>query len=113
MSRIAKLATLALACPLLTWAQTASPTGTPVHMIVTVGHHYGHVPPVLTKDDLTVTQHYQPLPITNLIPLRGDRAGLELFLLVDNCSNCEPGNKFEELSHFIKSQPATTTVGIA
>ena len=71
------------------------------------------MPPTLTKDDLIVTQHYQPLTVTSLIPLRGDRAGLELFLLVDNCSSCEPGSKFEELSHFINSQPATTAVGIA
>ena len=42
--------------------------GTPAQMMVTVGHHYGHVPPVLTRDDLIVTQHYEPLPVTDLIP---------------------------------------------
>lgn len=113
MAKIAKLASLALACPLLIWAQTATPTGTPAQLIVTIGHHYGHVPPTLTKDDLTVTQRYDPLTITNLVPLRGERSGLELFLLVDNCSNCEPGNNFEELSRFITSQASTTAVGIA
>ena len=113
MSRIAKLAALALACPLLTWAETKSPTGTPVQIMVTIGHHYGHEPPVLTRDDLVVTQHYEPLPVTNLVPLRGDRAGLELFVLVDNCSSCEPGSKFEELRRFIGSQPPTIAVGIA
>jgi hypothetical protein len=82
-------------------------------MIVTVGHHYGHVPPVLTKDDLTVMQSYEPRQVTNLISLRGDRAGLELFLLVDHCSNCEPGSKFEEINRFILSQPSTTAVGVA
>jgi hypothetical protein len=81
--------------------------------MVTIGHHYGHESPALTRDDLAVTENYEPLPITNLVPLRGDRAGLELFLLVDNCSNCEPGSKFEELSRFILSQPSTTTVGVA
>jgi len=82
-------------------------------MIVTVGHHYGHPARALTKDDLIVTQHFEPLPVMDLIPLRGDRASLELFLLVDHCSNCEPGSKFEELSRFITSQPPATTVGIA
>jgi len=113
MPKIGKLAALALAWPLITWAQTTTPAGTPVQMMVTIGHHYGHEPPVLTRDDLTVTENYEPLAITNLIPLRGDRAGLELFLLVDNCSNCEPGSNFEELSRFIGSQPPTTTVGVA
>ena len=113
MSKIAKLASLAFACPLFIWAATQPPAGAPAQIIVTVGHHYGSVPPVLTKDDLAVTQHYEPLTVTDLIPLRGDRAGLELFLLVDHCSNCEPGSKFEELSQFIRSQPPTTAVGIA
>src|SRR5208283_6184630 len=54
-----------------------------------------------------------PQPITKLIPLQGDRGGLELFLLVDNCSNCEPGPKFEELRRFIGSQLPATAVGVA
>jgi hypothetical protein len=113
MRKIAKLVPLALASALFSWAQTAVPAGTPVHMKVTIGHHYGHVPPMLTKDDLIVTQHFEPLSVTGLIPLRGDRAGLELFLLVDNCSSCEPGSKFKELSQFVRSQPPTTSVGVA
>ena len=99
--------------PLLAWAQTTGPAGTPVQMIVTLGHHYGHEPPALTRDDLTVTQRFDPLPVTNLVPLRGDRAALELFLLVDNCSSCEPGNKFEELRRFIDSHHPRPAVGIA
>jgi len=114
MSKITKLALLAFICP-FGWAQNAEPASAaaPAQMIVTIGHHYGFVPPVLTKDDLIVTEHYEPLTITNLIPLRGERAALDLFILVDHCSNCEPGSKFEELSQFIRSQPPTTRVGIA
>jgi len=113
MSKIAKLAVLALGGSLLGWAQTPAPAGAPAQMIVTIGHHYGQAPPVLTKDDLTVTQGYTNLTVTNLIPFRGEHAGLQLFLLVDHCSNCEPGSKFQELSQFIRSQPPTTAVGIA
>jgi hypothetical protein len=113
MPKIAKLVTLVVAYPLFAWAQATSAPDTPVQIMVTIGHHYGHQPPSLTRNDLTVTQYYDPLPITNLTPLSGDRAGLELFLLVDNCSNCEPGSKFEELSRFITSQPSTTAIGVA
>lgn len=107
MPKIARLAWLALGYPLFARAQTTSAAGTPVQMMVTVGHHYGHEPPALTRDDLIVTQQYEPLPVTNLVPLRGDRAGLKLFVLVDNCSSCEPGSKFEELRRFgVAPQPA-------
>jgi hypothetical protein len=113
MSKIAKLALLALPCPLFSWAQATPSAGTPTQIIVTTGHHYGHVPPMLTKDDLTITEQYNPLPVINIVPLRGERASLDMFLLVDQCSNCEVGSKFEELSRFILSQPSTTRVGVA
>jgi hypothetical protein len=35
------------------------------------------------------TQQFEPVTITNLIPLRGDRAALELFVPVDDCSSCK------------------------
>jgi hypothetical protein len=109
-----RVALLAFACSLFTLAQTKSPVGTSAEVVVTVGHYYGGAePPVLTRDELIVTQRYEPLPVTKLVPLRGDRASLELFVLVDNASNGEPGSKFEELRRFISSQPSTTAVGIA
>jgi hypothetical protein len=113
MPKITTPALLALMFPVFSWAQTTAPAGVPAQMIVTVGHHYGQAAPLLTKDDLAVTENFQPLEVTSLIPLRGDRADLELFVLVDHCSNCEAGSQFEELSHFITSQPPTTKVGIA
>ena len=113
MPKITALALLPLTCAVFSAAEDPTTADTPAQMIVTVGHHYGRVLPVLTKDDLTVTQQYQPRAVTNLTPLRGSRADLELFVLVDHCSNCEAGSQFEELSHFIGSQPASTKIGIA
>lgn len=111
MKTTQKILWLLCACALFTWAKVDTP-GTEVQVIVTIGHVYGQ-PAVLSPQDLIVTQHYEQLPVTKLVPLRGERAGLELFLLVDNCSNCEPGSKFEELRRFIGSQPSTTAVGVA
>lgn len=117
MSNIQSLAGLAFASTVLLWAQGPSP-GTvpaqvPVHILVTLGHHYGRENALLTQDEVSVTQHFDPLRVTNLTPLRGDPAGLDLFLLVDDCSSCEPGSKFEEVRRFIESQAPTTAVGIA
>ncbi len=108
-----KIRLLAFGCSLFAAAQTASPVRTPAEIVVTLGHSYGSSRLALTRDDLVVTQQYEPLPITNLVPLSGPRAGLDLFLLVDHCSNCEPGSKFEEIRRFIVSQPSTTAVGVA
>jgi len=108
---------MAFAWPLFAWAQSPSPEGVPaqipVHIMVTLGHHYGGVLAALTQDEVTVTQRFDPQRITSLTPLRGDRGGLELFLLVDDFSSCEPGSKFEEVRRFIDSQLPTTAVGVA
>lgn len=114
MNKIGRIAWMLFAFPLPNPAQTPSSASVPAHILVTIGHHYGHEPQVLTRDDLTViTPRYEPLVVTNLVPLRGERAGLDLYVLVDNCSSCEAGTKFQELSRFIGSQPSTTAVGVA
>jgi len=88
-------------------------TGVPVQMVVTVAHHRLAAPRAFTRDDLIVTERYEPLPITGFIPLEGDRADLELFLLVDDCSSCDFGPKFDELRRFVSLQAATTAIGVA
>ena len=97
----------------LAWAQNTAPVSVPARMVVTLGHHYGSAPPALNKDDLIVQHEHAPLAITNLTPLRGEEAGLEIFVLVDHCSTCEAISKFEELRKFIAAQPPTTAIGIA
>ncbi len=110
MPRNIKFMSLFFAASLASWAQVVHPASAPAGIVITLGHYYGGTAPTLTRDDLIVTQYAEPLAITNLVPLR---AGLELFVIVDNCSNCEPGSKFEELRRFIEAQPSTTAVGIA
>lgn len=109
MRKISEYTLLMFACSLAAWGQST----VPAQIVVTMGHYYGSEPPLLTANDLLVTQNHQPLKITGLTPLRGDRAGLELFILVDNCSSCEVGSKFDELRRFITAQPSTTSVGVA
>jgi hypothetical protein len=106
------IATLA-AGSMVALAGDKAPTGVPIQMVVTVAHHQIGAAQGLTRDDLVVTERYEPLPITSFIPLAGDRADLELFLLVDDCSNCEVGPKFDELRHYIRLQAPTTAIGVA
>jgi hypothetical protein len=114
MRHCQRLALLVSACALTAWTQTTPKAGgTPARIIVTTGHFYSHPAPLLTANDLTLLETSEPLPITAVTPLRGDHGALDLFLLVDNCSNCEAGTQFEDLRKFIKSQPASTRVGVA
>jgi hypothetical protein len=49
----------------------------------------------------------------DLVPLRGDRAGLELFVFIDDSSTESVGSQLDELRQFILNQPSTTAVGVA
>lgn len=102
-----------LVCSGIASAQATAPPEATARVIVTLGHLYGGEAVFLTRDDISITQEFEPRPVTKLTALRGERAGLELYVLVDNCSSCEAGTKFQELRRFIVSQPPTTSIGVA
>ncbi len=110
MHRIGNVIGIGVACSILALGQSRPPAAVPARMIVTAGHFYSHEPPVLTAKDLALTQSFEPLTITNLVPLNG---ALELYVLVDDCSSCEAATKFDELRRFVLAQPASTSVGVA
>ena len=103
---------LVLACSSVLAARTTSHTSAVAHVVVT-NSSYDHDPPALTADDVILTDGYNPLPITALVPLRGARADLEIYVLVDNSSNLDLGERFAELREFLDSQPSTTSIGVA
>lgn len=114
MENVRWFAWIAFAGLSLTLLEGSSSSTTTAQVVVTVGHHYGAQAPAVKIDDLMVrSQRGETLAVTTVLPLRADRAGLELFLLVDNCSNCEVGSKFDELQRFISSQPPSTAIGVA
>lgn len=68
--------------------------------------------PEVTRDDIVVKQGKTVLPVTGWTPARGDRAGLDLFILLDDASDSSVASQFDDLRAFIKSQPASTSVGV-
>jgi len=89
-----------------------SSTEVPVHMVVTVKARHGAQPPVVAADDVKVYQRDQQDKVTSWIPLQGDRAGLQLFILVDDTSRNSLSLQFSSIAKFIEDQPATTAVGV-
>lgn len=86
----------------------------PVHMVVMVeplSDDDKTVSP-LSKEDVKVTQGKNKLQVTDWIPARDDRAGLQLFILIDDTSDKTLGTNLGELKDFIKGQPPTTWVGV-
>lgn len=96
------------------FAQASStPAGVPVSMVVTVEGPNGLPMPDVSRQDVTVYQGRSRAKVTDWVPFQGDRAGLELFILLDDSPNASRGTQSEDIRNFIMAQAATTKVGVA
>lgn len=87
--------------------------GVPAHMVVTVEARHGSSIPVVNREDVMVYEGRDRDPVTEWIPAQGDRAALELFLLLDDGSSDSLGSQLEEIRQFMNTQPASTKIGVA
>jgi hypothetical protein len=93
--------------------RTPSTTTTvPVQMVVTVGAYHGTEVPAVSREDVMVYQGRERDEVKDWIALQGDRARLELFILLDDASRANFSAQLEDLRKFITAQPPTTAVGL-
>jgi hypothetical protein len=83
------------------------------HLIVTAEGSHGAAPPRVVKDDVSVEVNKRPVQVEKWIPLRGDRANLELYIVIDDGEDSDLGVQFGSLKAFVNGQPATTRIGLA
>jgi len=93
--------------------QAPSAGGIPVHILVTVEPKHGSNVPVITRDGVMVHQGKDRDQVTDWTPAQGDRAALELFILIDDDANTSLGSQLEDIRQFINAQPSTTKIGVA
>lgn len=84
----------------------------PVSLTVTANVANNKRMPNLDQSDILVKKGKDRLQVTNWVPARGNRAGLDLFILIDDSVDPRIGLQFDDLRAFIQAQPATTSVGI-
>jgi hypothetical protein len=84
----------------------------PVKMVVTVRARHGEEVPVVSKADLQVYQRNTQDAIASWVPLQGDRAGLQLFILIDDSARDNLALQYRSIDKFIDEQPASTSIGI-
>src|SRR5438067_10319783 len=82
--------------------------GIPVHMIVTAEPHHIQDVPTINREDVIVYQGKDRVRATGWVPLKGDRAGLQLYIVIDDGVDTSVGTQFDDLRKFIQAQPATT-----
>lgn len=87
-------------------------TTVPVRMTVTATPLGDKTMPELSRDDVMVKQGKDRLKVTDWTPARGDQAGLDLFILIDDACDTSLGSQLGDLRAFITAQPSTTSVGV-
>jgi hypothetical protein len=92
--------------------QAAASTTVPVTAVVTVLGPKYTPPPALSKDDISVYAGKNKSAVTGWTPAQGDKAGLQLAIVIDEASTTDLALQFGDLKNFINGQPKSTAVGI-
>src|SRR5271165_6295880 len=98
---------------LLAAQENQSAAGPEVNLVVTVEARHGSNVPDIGREDVMVYEGRERDKVTGWLPLRGEHAGLELFIMLDDSSNISLGSQLEDIRQFIDAQPATTKIGVA
>lgn len=94
-------------------AQDTGFSGTvPARMTVTVEGKQDASPPVLTQDDVMVTQENHRMRVTGWEPCKTSHAGLQFWILIDDTIEGTVANRYDDIRKFIAGQPPTTEIGI-
>jgi hypothetical protein len=83
------------------------------HLIVTAEGRHGAVAAEVVKDNVSVEMNKKPVRVEKWIPLRGDEANLELYIVIDDGEDSDLGSQFGSLKAFVNGQPETTRIGLA
>jgi len=104
---------LLLAATLATVALAQETPGSSARMVVTVEAKRSGSVPVINQEDVMVFEGRDRDKVTGWVPLQGENAGLELFVLIDDAAASSLGSQLDDLRKFIAVQPASTKLGIA
>jgi len=85
----------------------------PVSMVVSLEAKHGGEIPTINREDVRVTQGKTRLRVTDWVPLRGDQAALQLYVLLDDADRTTLGLQFDDLRQFMSAQAPSTSIGIA
>jgi len=93
-------------------AQQAAKDTVSVSTVVSIEARHGKDVPVINREDVRVYQGRDRLPVTDWVPLQGSRAGLEVFVLIDEVTGVDVALQFEDIRHFLNAQAASTAVAV-
>jgi hypothetical protein len=113
IAAVAAITILGVSVPQIAAQDNPPSAGPAVKLVVTVEPRRGINVPDVRREDVMVYEGRERDTVTDWLPLRGDHAGLELFVMLDDSSNMSLGSQLDDIRKFIEAQPATTKIGVA
>ncbi|MFY9802497.1 MAG: hypothetical protein WA211_20945 [Candidatus Acidiferrales bacterium] len=69
-------------------------------------------PPAVSKDDINLYEGKTKKEVGSWVPAQGDKAALQLAIVIDDGTNSNIGLQFSDIKTFITNQPKSTAVGL-
>jgi hypothetical protein len=113
LAALAVVAMFASSVPWLAAQDSSTGAGPAVNLLVTVEARHGSNVPEINREDVMVYEGRDRDKVTGWLPLQGDHAALQMFIMLDDAANTSLGSQLEDIRQFIVSQPAATKIGIA
>jgi hypothetical protein len=88
-------------------------SGAPAQTVVTVVPKSGTQAPPVAREQLQVSLNNKSSQITDWVQLRGEHAGLQLVILIDNSARAGLSLQYADLKNFIQHLPEGAEVGLA
>jgi VWFA-related protein len=109
---ILSLGVIAAVAAFLSAAAPTHAQTVPVTTVVTVLGPKYKAPPALGIDDISVFEKKEKQKVTSWVPAQGDKAALELAIIIDDMDAADLGLQFNDIANFIKAQPKSAGIGI-
>ena len=92
--------------------QAQAPASASVTTVVTVLGPKFTAPPAISKDDISVYEGKEKREVTGWTPAQGEKALLQLAIVIDEASSTDLGNQLSDIKSFIVAQPKSAGVGV-
>lgn len=93
--------------------KAAESSGTvPITTVVTILGDKFTAPPAVSKSDVTAYQQNKKIDVTDFVPAQGDKAALQLAILIDDANDTSFAIQINDLRAFVSAQPPSTAVGV-
>lgn len=113
ISAVVLAAVLALVALPAAAQKAAESSGTiPVTTVITVLGDKYTAPPAVSKSDVTAYQQGKKIDVSDFVPAQGDKAALQLAILIDDADDTSFASQLNDLRAFVNSLPPSTAVGV-